>query len=309
MRVDNSKISYFSLTNTQIQINTKEKDDISIFKNTLDENYSIDTLDYEVSGSENSDDVNKSDDKSTSNGEYDIDGQIDDFKQGSINDCWLLGSVQAFSFSKKGSKILKNTIKNNEDGTYTVALKGINYSVTVKDSDLDAARDDGHYSNGDDDVLLLEVGIKKAFDKARKGKIEVPESLLNHINDSDNTLDFGSFRDLAYLFTGEYADVYQTKYDDIGAVVDYIADDVNNGNTVLTCVFEGENNGNDAKIVNDIDGNEVLLTPYSSHLFSVKQINDDGTIVIINPYDSETEITLSKKVFEKNVMGISFIDI
>ena len=299
----NNNLLFFKSQETKINIISNNDDDISIFsKNDFDYNCASSNKSFKS-------DIDEYEDVVEDYPKYNINGEIEEFKQGNINDCWLLGSTQAFSFSKKGSEILKNAIKNNEDGTYTISLKGLDYSVKITDSDLDNARKNGNYSSGDDDVLLLEVGIQKAFEKARSGKIDVPESLLNHINDSDNTIDYGSFRDLAYLFTGESADVYQTKYDDVGAVLDYIADDVNKGNTILTCVFEGENNGNDAKIVKDINGDKVILTPYSSHLFSVKQINDDGTIVIINPYDSETEITLSKNVFEKNVMGISFINI
>ncbi len=239
---------------------------------------------------------------------YNVNGVIDEFQQGVINDCWLLGGIKSFSYSEKGSKILKDAIKNNDDGTYTVSFKALGFDITLSDKDLDKARKSNEYSSGDDDVLLLEVSIQKAFEKVKNENIDVPDSLYEHITDSDNTIDYGSFRDLAYIFTGEIADVYQTKYDDFDDVMSYIADDVNNGNTLATCVFQGENNGYDPLVVRDVNGEKVTLTPYSSHLFAIKEINDDN-VIIINPYDSEEEITLSRKVFNSNAQGISFIDV
>lgn len=247
--------------------------------------------------------VNSSNSNSKSG--FSINKNIEDFKQGYTNDCWLLSGLESFSNSPKARQILKDAVTVNDDGTYTLSFKGINIDVTVTDAELQKARNEKDLSSGDDDVLLFEVGIKKAYEQIRDNNLEVLDSLDAHIRDnSEDVLDIGSFRDFVYTFTGEIADVFWYDTDNISSIMNNIANDVNNGKTLVTGCFIGPDKGEKPLIVKDIYGNKVTLTPGGEHLLSIKEITNDK-VVVINPLDSNKEIELSRKVFNNNVECIS----
>lgn len=52
-------------------------------------------------------------------------------KQGAVYDCRFLATVSSLSASPRGRKIIFNSIKRNEDGTYLVTMDGINRSYKI----------------------------------------------------------------------------------------------------------------------------------------------------------------------------------
>ncbi len=68
--------------------------------------------------------------------------------------------AKQLKFSEPGKQIIKDSIENNGDGTYTVNFKGVDKSYTFTSEDLDKARESNIYSLGDDDVLLMEVATE-----------------------------------------------------------------------------------------------------------------------------------------------------
>ena len=94
---------------------------------------------------------------------FEINGQIDDYSQGQIGDCWLLAGLSALSSSDCGQEVLQKAITQNEDGSYSIYFKGIDDKYVVTQEDLTQARESGDYSSGDDDVLLFELAFEKAF--------------------------------------------------------------------------------------------------------------------------------------------------
>ena len=94
---------------------------------------------------------------------FDIDEDIDYFKQGQIGDCAYLSGCLSLSKTNVGKQIIENSITKNKDNSYTLTFEGINKSVTFSQEDLKNARMEGNYSTGDNTVLLLELGAQKAI--------------------------------------------------------------------------------------------------------------------------------------------------
>ena len=47
---------------------------------------------------------------------------VGDFKQGYLNDCWLMATIKSLSLSESGKEQLNKMIKINDDNTYTVTF-------------------------------------------------------------------------------------------------------------------------------------------------------------------------------------------
>ena len=59
---------------------------------------------------------------------YLIDGEIGDFKQGYLGDCWFLSGLDSLSNTSQGRKLLQDAIKVNSDDTYTVTFNDGTYN-------------------------------------------------------------------------------------------------------------------------------------------------------------------------------------
>lgn len=92
-----------------------------------------------------------------------IDGKIDNFMQGDTGDCWFLAAVKSLAQSKEGKECIKNSIRLNKDGSYSVFFQGDRskkeYRFTQKE--INNAND---LSSGDGDTRLLEMAAKKYFE-------------------------------------------------------------------------------------------------------------------------------------------------
>lgn len=100
------------------------------------------------------------------NNELKINGKIDEpVIQGNIGDCWLLSGINALNSTDKGKEIIRNSIIPNDNGTVTINFAGVEKQVTItpdeiKEHDTDTNFQD-NYSNGDNDALVLEIGMHK----------------------------------------------------------------------------------------------------------------------------------------------------
>ena len=105
------------------------------------------------------------------------DGTIGTFNQGTKSDCWLLSAINVYSSSKEGAKNIKDRIKNNGDGSYTVFFNNPlnqklkeSYTITKEDLanfDLSSPYSlfNRVYSSGDKDVRILEIATEKMLNK------------------------------------------------------------------------------------------------------------------------------------------------
>ncbi len=229
-----------------------------------------------------------------------VNGEIDDSRQGQQGDCWLLSGLNSLSYSEKGREIIKNAIKNNEDGTYTVDFKGIDTEVTITKEDIAAARRSGKYSSGDDDVLLMELATERVMDKIRDGEMDdVPEFLEEAAGDGDSSIWAGSLRDIIFLLTGDNTK-YAVDEDKMSEMLDELEN--NPENYAMTTSFDGTENGG-SYTVQDVNGKPVELV--TNHAWSVKSVSGD-TVTIVNPWDSSIEYTIPKSEFLKHAKGVEY---
>ncbi len=96
---------------------------------------------------------------------------IGDEKQGQTGDCWLLTAINSLNMSENGRVLLSNAITDNQDGTYTVDLKGTGKTYTVTNKEIMDAKNSNKYSSGDSDIILFELAYEKALKKHKMAKL------------------------------------------------------------------------------------------------------------------------------------------
>lgn len=223
------------------------------------------------------------------NTNFDINGLIEGFEQGQTGDCWLLSSLQALSNTEEGQKILKDAIQINDDGTYTVKFNGADWAINITDADLRAARNSGQYSNGDDDVLLMEVAMQNYLTQVRNGDIQTSSADITATAQEGgiNPLNSGRSTNLTELLTGN------TNWSigdnaDINELFSQVQN--NQNNTFATLSFRPGSN-----MLNTLNAGAVTTgaSADSGHLWSVKSVSGNN-ITLINPWDSDQEIVTTK---------------
>lgn len=137
-----------------------------------------------------------------------VNGLIDEqIIQGATGDCWHISGVMALNATDAGKEAIKNAIKPNPDGSVTVYFRGIDKSYTVsaeeiKRHDTDDNRYD-EYSNGDNDMLALELATEKVFGDIKSHKIKGNRSIVV----SKESINGGHTMTTKFLLTGNYSEV------------------------------------------------------------------------------------------------------
>ena len=262
----------------------------------------------------------------------DIDENIDNSKQGKRGDCWLLSGLNSLSYSENGQKIIEDSISVNEDGSYNVEFKGLNSNINITTEELEKARKEGSYSTGDDDVLLMELAFEKALQLVEDGEIDAPDWLIEETKNGETSIDGGTLEVVIFMLTGEEAEYqyncYHPDYDgsinaEIQRLLPGLAGLFNNSmesvfdkiekNPEGYCAiigFRGQKGTADdeAITIKDINGNDVVLTHGDGgHAWSIKSVDGDN-VVIVNPWDSSVEITVSKEELLKYATGIEYYE-
>ena len=94
----------------------------------------------------------------------DVNGVIGDFEQGHTGDCWLLSALKALSSTPAGQNLIKNQISWADDYTsVTVYFAGVDKYITVSAEEIIEAIEEGKYSHGDKDVLVIELAMEKVY--------------------------------------------------------------------------------------------------------------------------------------------------
>ena len=201
------------------------------------------------------------------NDELEVDGIIKGpIIQGrGTGDCWLLAGLNALNSTEKGQQIIRNSIIPNEDGTVTVNFAGANKSYTLTPDEIKAHDTDlnlhDKYSNGDNDVLVLELGIEKLIK-------DNPELL----NTSDG-IKGGSMDNLWKALTPNYQiETYDDNKNGKGIPEDKIRETLQKAlNNKNVAIGFGLRDGGTAKLTNGKD----FEYNTNAHVLAVTNVNDN----------------------------------
>lgn len=304
-----------------------------------------------------------------------INNKIDErVQQKGTGDCYMLTTLNALNNTPEGQKIISNLVTHNEKlHTYTVNFPGVDVSYTFSSSAIAQAENKNYekisangvrgvgnswYSEGDDDVLLLEMAFEKFREDVKDGRYDNkdwPDFVYSSSNYNENksALDNGSMAQVYYLLTGQESSFTENTDHNPNAIHDTLdriqdsgrpyaiyasinakngyEEDVNgeyyidyfNGNTIrkaddttskdiprYSFTGGGSNTSNRITLTGtDIKGNNssISITNNSDggHALAITGITDD-TLTIINPWDSDKEITVNREEFEGYMNNVQY---
>ena len=218
------------------------------------------------------------------------DGEINDTKQGSTGDCWLLSAVNALNSTKAGKEILKETIEYTKGGI-NIHLKGAG-SYFVSDEEILKTKGTMEYSGGDDDMIAIELAVNYALNKFKEdntfpvtqsGEATTFEGWP--VEDGKLIGETGEFG--LYLLTGKKAEkIFED--DNINKILDEFAqDDSSYAITVGT--------GAPFKL-RDVNNKKVTFS--ENHEYALVGVNkENDTVTLQNPWNTKKKITISRDDF------------
>lgn len=240
-----------------------------------------------------------------------VNGEIDEkVSQGGTGDCWILTGVLALNASAAGKSIIKEAIQSNPDGSVTVSFKGLGVSYTItadeiKKHDTDNIKNDP-YSNGDNDMLVLELATKKLMADIASGKVKlnVPEDSVEAIYNEDGGIEGGFAQNMIYYLTGRQADFAyaygkETQGLPQNEVLAFLKEAYENGNTALTFGVYGAGHR-----ATEVDGTPYKLDISGGHALAITNLTAT-TVTFVNPWNSSKEYTMTWDEFAK--LGIGMI--
>lgn len=134
--------------------------------------------------------------------EVDSDGEIGSTtssKKG--NDFNVAPAIHAVA--NTNPQIIKDSIHKDGKGNINVTLKGVDLTYTITPKELAKAKDSGNYTQGDDDVIALEIAMEK-YGAEQWGSVGLAESIIYAGTQRAGTTIYGiSDQQAIFLLTGQ----------------------------------------------------------------------------------------------------------
>ncbi len=231
---------------------------------------------------------------------YDINGKIEDTAQASIGDCWVLAGTNSLRTSAYGRAMISEAIKQNDDGSVTVTLKGVNKTYTYSPKEIidNEYSDPGKsYSKGDTDMNLIEMAIGDyRRELIASGDYEKNGRDLSKTAGKDATVEDplkgGQIDEAIYYLTGLKSEFV---YNNIDATKDMIETYSQSTNKyIMNCTF------------NEKDSSIGSIT--TAHAYSITGV-DEENVYVVNPWDSSVEIAYPKEKFFENAKQVTLTDL
>lgn len=212
--------------------------------------------------------------------------QPTDVEQGQIGDCWLITSMQ--SIAETHPEIIEKNVKDNGDGTYTVTLyddgEPVDYVVRPE---FPASDGDPQYADNPGARELWPLLYEKA--------------MAQHMGGDWEDIDHDSPSTGIEAITGQDTDTEGTGSGPFGLFpppdANEIRDIINNEGQVT---LSSHDDVGDRPAYQGEDG---VVT---DHIYWVKEVKDDGTLVIINPHDpTESAHEMSYDEYRENFSHIT----
>jgi hypothetical protein len=191
---------------------------------------------------------------------------LEDLNQGGLGDCWWLSSMGALAQTPEGRRRLREMIRQNPNGTYTVTFPdGERVTVTPyfpvnKDGNLSFAQPEGQ--------TIWPLILEKAFAQKKGG--------FNKINGGDPAHGME-------VLTGHDSDSKDA--DDVTR--QDLENWLNSGRPVV------------ASTKDDVDGKEIYQQRlHANHAYVVKGITKDGKVELFNPWGYD-HATLTMEEFNR----------
>ena len=220
-----------------------------------------------------------------------INGEIENTKQGNTGDCWLLTNLNCLRDTNWGKKIIKNSIKSDWAGGVIITFKGAKtdkkeFHITV--DEIINAHQSGIYSSGDDDVIAMELAVEKYLKLYRNQEDKKSGEAIN--GNGLNTAEF------AELLSGEKANLYYSlpaqnsfltevkrSYDEKKRILEEI--EKNPGKYAVSIGFTGTT----------FDG--VMIGNHAYQLQKVITEKNKKYVILVNPHNSSEKIKMDLDKF------------
>jgi hypothetical protein len=200
---------------------------------------------------------------------------LEDIDQGSLGDCWFMASMGALAHTEEGRERIKNMIKMNPNGTYSVTFPdGEVVDVTPffpvdEDGDLTYARPNGH------PPVIWPLLLEKAY-----------AQYLGTYGDLHEDAPSKGLEDLTGV-DSEWHEPEDMSLDDL-------RDRLDEGAVIVST--------RDADEVEDKEIYDSRLN--TNHAYVVKSITEDGKVELYNPWGNNHE-TITMEEFNKYLEGVT----
>ena len=234
-----------------------------------------------------------------------VNGEIDQaVAQGGAQDCWLIAGVLALNNTTNGKQILKNSISANQDGSVTVKFAGVNAEYRISYEEMKLYDKEGvHYGNdktvvaysvGDNDLLAIELAVKKLKNDIDNGKVVLDVDANSYEGNRANTLDGGYAQQLLYFLTGNTS---STKTVDIPSNA--------SDSTVKSILSKGIARSEVGAFLNVQNGSNSALT-FSMYYSDKSAKCTDGSTFSVKLGDSGHTYAITN--VDKNKRTVTFVD-